>query len=127
METPMLSPGTLILRFVLELAALGAWGWVGWTAGEAWGAVPWLPAFALPLTAVVVWGTFNVPGDPSRSGRAPVPVAGWVRLGVEAVFFVGAWAGLAAVGAPVWAAVLGGVTVVQYATSVKRLAWMVRR
>lgn len=122
-----MAPGNLLLRFVLELVALAAWGWTGWIAGEAWGVLPWLPAFGLPLVAVVVWGTFNVPGDPSRSGRAPVAVAGWVRLAVEAAFWGGAWAGLAANGTPGWALGLAGLTVVHYAASVKRLAWMVRR
>lgn len=74
-------PINLALRFALELsalAALGAWGWgrgSGWTAAAL--------AIGLPLAAAVVWGTFAVIGDPSRSGKAPVPVPGPVRLALE--------------------------------------------
>lgn len=127
MDTPKRVPGNLLLRFLLEIAALVAWGWTGWTFGSTAGWVPWAPAFGIPLVAAVAWGTFNVPGDPSRSGRTPVAVPGLVRLALEAAFLGGAWAGLAWAGAPGWAGALGVVSVVHYAASVKRLAWMVRR
>jgi len=127
MDTPKLPPGTLVLRFVLELLALVAWGWTGWTVGEASGWLRGVPTLGLPLAAVVVWGLFNVPGDPSRSGRAPVVVRGVVRLALEAVFFGGAWMGLALAGDPWWALAMGVLTVVHYATSTRRLSWMARR
>ncbi len=68
----------LALRFLLELAALGAMGYWGWTQHE--GPVRWRWAIGLPLVAAVLWGTFAVPNDPSRSGQAPVPIPGILRL-----------------------------------------------
>lgn len=127
MNTPKLAPWTLVLRFVLELMALVAWGWTGWSLGEAQGWQPWLSCLGLPVVALAAWGVFNVPGDPSRSGRAPVVVAGPVRLTLEAAFFGGAWLGLAWTGALWWAVALGALTVVHYATSIRRLVWMVGR
>jgi hypothetical protein len=41
----------------------------------------------IPLLAATAWGVFNVKGDPSRSGKAPVPVPGIVRLLLELAFF----------------------------------------
>ena len=38
-----------------------------------------------PIIIAVVWGTFAVPDDPSRSGAAPIVVAGFVRLAIELV------------------------------------------
>jgi len=65
-----LHPISLALRFLLELAALIALGL--WGAHQAGIAL----ALALPATAAALWGIFAVPGDPSRSGKAPVPVSG---------------------------------------------------
>ena len=54
------------------------------------GAAAWLAGLGLPAIAAAAWVTFAVPGDPSRSGRAPVPVPGWVRLLLELAVFLGA-------------------------------------
>lgn len=82
-------PIQLVLRFALEVAA--AWSIMGAArviSGEEGGSIAALIAGAL---IIGVWVTFNVPGDPSRSGKAPVPVSGGVRLGLElAVFVLGA-------------------------------------
>jgi len=44
-------------------------------------------AFLIPFSLAVVWGVFNVPNDPSRSGNAPVVVPGLIRLILELVVF----------------------------------------
>ena len=64
----------LALRFALEVCALAALGFWGWSQTEA----PWRYVLMLgvPALAAAVWATFTVPDDPSRSGRAPVPVPG---------------------------------------------------
>ena len=74
-------PVNLALRFVLELAALFALCYWGWTQHTGICRFAW--AIGLVGLAAVVWGTFAVPDDPSRSGGAPVPVPGAVRLILE--------------------------------------------
>ena len=87
-----MNAANLGLRFLLELAALA--GFALW----AWQAPYGIPLrVLLAATAVVVlmtlWAVFAVPGDPSRSGNAPVPVPGALRLALELlVLFGGAWA-----------------------------------
>ena len=61
---------------------MGAWGW---QQGE--GPERYVFALLVPLVAAAAWGVLAVPGDRSRSGKAPVAVPGAVRLGVEAAFF----------------------------------------
>jgi hypothetical protein len=75
---------------------------------------------------MTLWGVFAVPGDPSRSGRAPVPVPGAVRLLVEAAFFGAATAALVRDGAT-WAIAFAGIVVVHYALSYDRVAWLLGR
>ena len=65
-------PLNLALRFLLELVAWGAVGLWGWSVTD--GALRYLLAMGLPLLVMALWGIFAVPGDRSRSGRAPVPV-----------------------------------------------------
>jgi len=117
-------PLNLALRFLLELSALVAFGYWGWTQNA--GALRWILAIGLPLIAAAAWGLFNVPDDPGRSGRAPVPVPGIVRLILEAVFFgLAIWA-LVAAGQPRWAWMLLGLLLVHYAWAYDRLEWLLR-
>ena len=85
-------PINLAVRFLLEIAALIALGWWGWNSGT--GAWRFVLALGLPILAAVFWGTFAVPDDPSRSGKAPIPVPGLVRLLFELGFFASASAAL---------------------------------
>jgi hypothetical protein len=115
-------PLNLFVRGLLELTALvlialGAYrlvggGWVGWLLG-----------FAAVLVAMVAWVTFAVPGDRSRSGNAPVPVPGVVRLIVEfdvfaAAVFLGWFV------SPTFAVVFGAAVAVHYLVSLDRLRWL---
>lgn len=118
-------PVNLAFRFVLELAALAAMVAGSWALTESWDvtAIRVLVSTLLPVVAALAWGTFNVPGDRSRSGDAPVPVPGLIRLIVEfdvfavAVFLLWfAWPG-GAVG-------LGVCVVVHYLLSIDRIAWL---
>jgi hypothetical protein len=118
-------PLNLALRFVLELAALGSMGLWGFRTGE--GAVRYLLGLGLPLVAACIWGVFAVPDDPSRSGRAPVPVPGVLRLVLELAFFVlGAWA-LVRAGRQGWGLGLAGITALHYALSYDRVSWLLQR
>lgn len=115
-------PINLAARFLLELGALLGFARWGWTLGD--GFVRVVLAVVLPLVAAAVWGMFNVPGDPSRSGKAPVPVPGWVRLLLELVFFSAAAVGWFAIGATVGGVIFTAAVVVHYAASYDRLQWL---
>ena len=71
----------LSLRFGLELAALAGIGlWASQMASGLWRIAAVAIAIALSMT---LWTVFAVPDDPSRSGNAPVPVPGALRLALE--------------------------------------------
>lgn len=115
-------PINLALRFVLELAALFAYGYWGWNGNQ--GFVRWLAVIGLPLTAALLWGTFRVPGDP---GNALVAVPGWARLILELAFFSGAVWSLVSAGRENWGIVLGAIVVLHYLASYDRVVRIVRR
>ena len=119
------NPLNLALRFALEIAALFALGYWGWTQHEGLWRFVW--SIGLVVLAAVIWGTFAVPGDPSRSGNAPVQVPGAVRFVIEMVLFTaGTWA-LIAAGQPGWGAALGILTLIHYALSYDRVIWLFKR
>jgi hypothetical protein len=105
-------PVNLGFRFLLELAALGAFGYWGWQAREDWLRV--VLAIGAPAVAAMVWGTFRV-RDSVR--HVPVAVPGGVRLVVELLYFGLAVAALAGAGATGAAWVLGAAVAVHYALS----------
>jgi Protein of unknown function (DUF2568) len=76
----------LVLRFLLELCALGALGYWGFVTGGSALAKVGL-GLGIPLVAAVAWGTFVAP-------KALVKVPGAVRLLVEVGVFVSATAAL---------------------------------
>lgn len=118
-------PINLAVRFLLELAGLAALAYWGWTQHE--GLLRILLALGLPLVAAILWGTFAVPDDPSRSGKAPVPIPGIVRLLLELAFFgFAAWA-LYDAGNTVLSLILAVVVVLHYLVSYDRVAWLVRQ
>ena len=118
------NPLNLALRFALEIAVLFALGYWGWTQHE--GIMRFIWSIGLVVLAAVIWGTFAVPDDPSRSGKAPIPVPGAIRLVIELVLFAaGTWAFIAA-GQPVWGAVLGILTVIHYSLSYDRIIWLLK-
>jgi hypothetical protein len=115
-----LHPVNLAVRFVLEIAALvviGYWGFRQHTG---------ILQYVLPLVAAASWGIVAVPGDRARSGDAPVPVPGAVRLLLELFLFaLASWAFYDA-GNPVLALILAGVTVMHYALSFDRIGRLLR-
>jgi hypothetical protein len=117
-------PINLAIRFLLELAALAAFAMYGWRLTDH-GVLRFILAALLPLIAASLWGVFAVPDDPSRSGSAPVPIPGSLRLVLEPAFFAAAaWAFSGR--SPVGAAVFAGVVVVHYVVSFERVMWLVR-
>lgn len=119
-------PVNLAVRFLLEMAALIAIGYWGWQQSNSLLLKIGL-AVGLPLIAAILWGTFNVANDPSRSGKAPIPIPGWLRLGLElALFAIATWA-LFAAGATVLGWIVGVVTVIHYLLSYDRLYWLLQQ
>jgi hypothetical protein len=114
-------PLNLVLRFALELAGLLSFSWWGWRAAD--GFLRALLAIGLPLGAAAVWGTFNVPDDPSRSGGAPVVVPGWVRLAIEVAFFALASAAWYTI-SPAVGIAFAVLAVIHYALSLDRIRWL---
>ncbi|MCF3960698.1 YrdB family protein [Streptomyces fuscigenes] len=83
----------------MELAAFAALCWWGLHVGGP------LPAVAVTLAAIVVWGLFAAP-------RARFRVPAGAVLAVKALVLGGGALALWPVGHPVWAIVLGAVVVV---------------
>ncbi|WP_246673718.1 MULTISPECIES: DUF2568 domain-containing protein [unclassified Mesorhizobium] len=115
----------LTLRFLLELSALLGLGMAGWSLFEGWW--HWVLALALPLIAAALWGIFAVPGDPSRSGSAPVQVPGAVRLALEFVVMFGGAAGFHVAGHAATGTIMAVLIVISYVFSLDRLAWLLRQ
>ncbi len=83
-------PLNLFFRFILELLVWFCMGLFGfYIAGDGF---RYFYMIFIPLVSMFIWGTFNVPGDRSRSGKAPIVVRGWTRLIIEFLTFIfGAW------------------------------------
>ena len=118
-------PLNLALRFVLEIVGLAALGWMGWHFGR--GVYRYILAIGFPLLAAVLWGTFAVSGDPSRSAEAVVQVPGIIRLVLELTFFAAATWSLFVTGATTYAWIYGVVVLLHYAISHDRIMWLIRQ
>ena len=115
-------PLNLALRFILEIIALLAVGLWGWHCGSA--GYNYLLAAGLPVSFALIWGIFNVPNDPSRSGRAPVKVPGIIRLLIElSLFGFAVWA-LFHLDYKTGAFIFGGVLILHYIISYDRINWL---
>jgi hypothetical protein len=112
----------LTVRFLLEVVALLSLGMWSYKHYDGWLAVAL--AIAVPLIAVGVWGTFNVLGDPSRSGVAPVEVAGWIRLLIELSFFALSAAALYYIGYTKISIVFAVAVIVHHVVSYERVLWL---
>jgi hypothetical protein len=119
------NPVNLAVRFVLEIAGLAALGWWGWHQGN--GIFRFVLAVGIPILAAALWGTFAVPDDPSRSGKAPVSVPGIVRLVFELAFFAAATWALFAIGLTALAWIYGVAVLIHYAISYDRILWLIRQ
>lgn len=119
---PQMAAWNLALRFGLEIAALIGLGAAAWTLTS-------MPArlgavVLVPLAAAIAWAVFNVAGDPSRSGNAPVEVPGWLRLGIElAVLLAGAVA-IALAGRRDLGVAVALAVAFHYAASWSRIQWL---
>jgi hypothetical protein len=122
---PIVGPFQLALRLVLELGALVALSaWARRAAGA--GVLGWCAALGMGALVGAVWGVFAVPGDPSRSGRAPVPVSGWTRIGIEMAVFFGGAAALASMQWWRWFDPFIAGFVIHHVGTRRRIQWLLR-
>ncbi|MGW1739006.1 YrdB family protein [Nocardia sp. NPDC001965] len=119
-----LNPVLLGLRLLLEIVALVSAGVLGWRVTDGPGR--WLLVVLLPVIAATLWSVFAVPGDPSRSGEAPVAVPGAVRLLVEFTVLFGGAAALWFAGLPRLALVSTVVLLVYHVLAYDRVLWLLR-
>lgn len=118
-------PINLLFRFLLEILAFLAIGFWGYHQSEAW--LGLVLAVLIPIGVAVIWGVFNVPNDPSRSGNAPVMVPGLLRLLLEfGIFGFAAWS-LYDVGHNRLAVILAGLVIIHYLLSLDRIKWLLAR
>jgi hypothetical protein len=115
-------PVNLAFRFILEIAALIALGVGAYNVVS--GPFAWVLAIAVPTIAAVAWAAFNVPGDESRSGEAPVAVPGTVRLIIELTVFASAVV-VVSFASPIAAALLGVAVAIHYLLSIDRVRWLI--
>ena len=94
---PLTVNGNDVLRFFLELAALGSLAY--WGFSEFGGVAQWLVGLGAPLVVAVVWGRFMSP-------KASHPTVDPVRVLIEFVVFGSGVAALFAADAPVFAVVV---------------------
>jgi hypothetical protein len=115
----------LTVRFLLEMAALVSFGMLAYKNIAGSLRIP--STIVFPLLAAVFWGLFNVPGDPSRSGAAPVPVSGMLRLAIEALIFaLATWGFIQSQGIK-FGLVYLFVIIIHYALSYDRIIWLLQK
>ncbi|GAB2564846.1 YrdB family protein [Nocardia heshunensis] len=117
-----LNPVMLGVRFLLELTAVVSFGILGWRAFDT----PWrfLLVVILPIAIAALWGTFAVPGDPSRNGEATVPVPGIIRLVVEVLVLGGGALALWGAELPTAALISAIILVAYQALAYDRIGWL---
>jgi hypothetical protein len=125
-------PINLTLRFILEIIALisiGHWtldiGHWAWTLSDTW--LHYFYAFSFPVLFAAFWGIFTVKNDPSRSGKAPIPIPGYLRLILELTFFSFATWGLKNSGYSQFALTFFIVVIFHYLLSYDRIKWLIKQ
>jgi hypothetical protein len=110
---------------LLELGALAAFGIWGWRQGD--GPLGPVPGLGLPLGAASLWALTAVKDDPTRSGRAFLPVPGALRLILELAYFGLAGWMIWDIGMRTLASVFVVVVAILYLLSYDRIAWLLRQ
>ena len=118
-------PVNLLFRFLLELTVLGVVAVWSWRTFEGWQGT--VLAFVIPFAMAVAWGSLAVPDDPSRSGNAPVPIPGALRLLLELLFFSFAVWCLFDLGYSKAGKIFGLLVLVHYVISGDRIKWLLKK
>ncbi len=119
------NPVNLVLRFILEIAALTLFGIWGYRQSDQW--FRFVFAVAVPVILAAAWGVFAVPGDPSRSGKAPIVTPGILRLLLELAYFGFATWCLKEIGYNKMSIMYGVMIVIHYVISYDRIKWLLKR
>jgi hypothetical protein len=119
------NPLNLAFRFLLELAAIFAFGVWGYSLAE--GGTRFFLAILFPVLFAVLWGVFAVRNDPSRSGKTVVQTSGPVRLILElGLFAAGIWMLFDLDHSlPAW--IFIGLVLAHYISSWDRIAWLLKQ
>jgi hypothetical protein len=96
----------LVVKFLLELAALAAFGL--WGASIASGVWAVLLAIGLPVVVAILWGRFAAP---RARRRLPLRLRAAFELGVFALAALALWQAAS----PAWGAAFAGISVVNAA------------
>lgn len=115
----------LIIRFLLEIAALVSVGIWGWRQTDGW--LRFFLAIGIPILLAVIWGVFAVPDDPSRSGSAPIVTPGIIRLVIELGIFAFAMWSLYDIGLTKFSWTFGIIVILHYVISYDRFIWLISR
>jgi hypothetical protein len=120
-----MNAANLALRFLLELAAMAGLAAWAWNAASGW----WRFLFALLIVVVVMvlWTVFAVPEDPSRSGNAPVPIRGLVRLILELAILLGGAYAWHLSGYTSGGVVISALVLLHYLLSFQRIMWLLQQ
>jgi Protein of unknown function (DUF2568) len=97
----------LLVRFLLELAALAAVGYWGFKTGDS-ALMQWVLGLGAPLLVAVVWGAFIAP-------KATVEVPKGVWIGLQVLVFGAAALALAAIAPEQLAAIFLAVVILDSA------------
>jgi len=116
------NPVNLAIRFLLEIAALFALGSWAWRQGSGW--TRYVFAFGLVILVGAIWSTFAVPDDPSRSGSAPIPTLGIIRLFIELAIFASATWAIYDSGSVKLSWIFAAIVTVHYVISYDRILWL---
>lgn len=114
----------LAFRFILEVISLVVFGSWGFSLAQSW--LRFFGIIGVPAAAAALWGIFAVRDDPSRSGKAPVPVPGWLRLILELIFFASAVWMLISLGRTTSSWMLGAAVLLHYSFSWERIRWLLK-
>ena len=118
------NPYNLALRFILEITALICLGIWGWNQSDGW--IRYVLAPGLPALTGAIWGIFAVPGDPSRSGAAPIPIPGIIRLILELIIFFMSTLALFEMNYDRIGWIFGIIVSIHYLVSYDRILWLLK-
>ncbi|OEI75007.1 hypothetical protein BG616_12635 [Bacillus subtilis] len=124
-ELEKLNQANLLLRFILEIAALISIGVFAWISFD--GYFKYVLTLVLPIAVMIVWSVFAVPHDPSRSGQTVIPVNGITRLVIELLIFAMAVAALYFSHSKPVGIIFLCLIILHYIISAERIKWLLNQ